>query len=159
MTKLEIRSRRCLTGTTRNNSGRTDVITGGTILVVEDLALIRERILLGLGFGGYRVIEASDGQEGVDLYKSERPDAVFMDMMMPVMDGIEALDAIRAHDPAAQVSMLTAHAQGVLVETAMEHGAVDYVLKPFTGERLLAAAKTMIERRGGSPRTAPRLLT
>ena len=68
--------------------------TGETILVVDDLSLMRERTRLGLVFAGYRVIEACDGREAVDVYMSQRPDAVFMDTTMPVMSGSEALTEI-----------------------------------------------------------------
>lgn len=124
----------------------TDTLTseGQTILVVDDLSLIRERTRWALLHAGYQVIEAGDGREAVDMYRSHRPAAVLMDMTMPVMSGIEALEEIRAFDPDAQVTMLTGHSESTLVYSAIGSGAVDYVVKPFTNARLLASVEKML---------------
>ncbi len=72
---------------------------------------------------GHEVIEAATGQAAIDAYVSERPDAVLMDITMPEMDGLEALDQIRTLDPSAKVAMLSAVGQKSVVLDAVRRGA------------------------------------
>jgi two-component system chemotaxis response regulator CheY len=94
---------------------------------------------------GHQVIEAAEGGDALDKYRSSRPDAVFMDLKMPDMNGIDALKRIREHDPAARVTLLTGDAQRQIVEDAKINGAIDFVLKPFTHQRLLDAVAKMLQ--------------
>jgi two-component system chemotaxis response regulator CheY len=93
---------------------------------------------------GHQVIEAEDGQMAVEVYLRERPDVVLMDITMPKMDGLEALSAIRAADPHARISMLTAMGQQNTVMDAIKRGAKDFVVKPFSPDRVLAAVNKLV---------------
>ena len=109
------------------------------ILVVDDAAFMRLRAAKLLADAGHTVCEAENGRLAVEVYVRERPDAVLMDITMPEMDGMEALDAIRQSDPAAKVVMLTAMGQQSIVMDAIKRGARDFIVKPFTPDRVLAA--------------------
>jgi len=114
------------------------------VLLVDDAAFMRMRCARLLQENGHEVIEASNGREAVEMYQSQHPDAVLMDITMPEMDGLEALRAIRAVDPQAQVAMLTAMGQQQIVMEAVKCGARDFVVKPFERERVLAAVAKLI---------------
>jgi CheY-like chemotaxis protein len=80
---------------------------------------------------GCRVVEAEDGAQALDLARAEPPDLIVMDVMMPVMSGLEALQILRADSrfAATPVVMLTAKADAATVSRAVEHHASDYLLK------------------------------
>lgn len=118
------------------------------VLVVDDLDLVRMLCRRYLEAAGYQVIEAANGAEAVKAYQEQRPDAVLMDMLMPEMDGLTALRLIRGADPAARVAMFTAEHDRSHVVSALQSGALDYVVKPFRKERLVEA----VERLLGQPR-------
>jgi len=80
--------------------------------------------------------EASDGQEGVELYQQLKPDLVFLDVVMPRMSGIEALKQIRAIDPEAKVIMLTSMSDIDSVTECRKAGAIAYILKPFEADKI-----------------------
>ena len=109
------------------------------ILIVDDAEFLRVRISKMLVSGGHEVIEADNGLNAVNTYKSAKPDAVLMDITMPEMDGLAALKEIRAADSNARVVMLTALGQESVVMEAIKSGAKDFVVKPFDPERVLAA--------------------
>lgn len=103
------------------------------ILVVEDEAPIRVNLLRFLRFEGHEVFEAEDGSAGLAMLRQIKPDLVFCDLMMPVMDGMGVLDGLRA-DPAlchTPFVFLTACAASEQVQIGVEHGANACVTKPF----------------------------
>jgi two-component system chemotaxis response regulator CheY len=114
------------------------------VLLVDDAAFMRMRCARLLREEGHEVIEAANGREALEMYQNERPDAVLMDITMPEMDGLEALKAIKAVDPHAQVAMLTAMGQQAIVIEAIKSGARDFVVKPFERERVLAAVAKLV---------------
>ena len=114
------------------------------VLLVDDAAFMRMRCARLLREEGHDVIEAANGREALEMYQSEKPDAVLMDITMPEMDGLEALRAIRAVDPHAQVAMLTAMGQQAIVIEAIKSGARDFVVKPFEKDRVLAAVAKLV---------------
>ena len=93
---------------------------------------------------GYEVLEAENGAQAVDLYRSVKPDVVLMDITMPEMDGLTALREIRTLDPKACVVMLTALGQESVVLEAIKSGARDFVVKPFERDRVLNAITKLI---------------
>ncbi len=93
---------------------------------------------------GHETVEAGDGREAVEAYKQAEPDAVLMDIMMPVLDGLGALREILAINPQARVAMVTAMAQQAIVMEAIKAGAWDFVVKPFDPERLKDALKKLL---------------
>lgn len=111
------------------------------VLVVDDALFMRNKAARLLSEQGFTVIEAANGAEAVEKYKQERPDVVLMDITMPVMDGIEALKAIKEFDAEAKVIMLTAISQRSMVLEAVKSGARDFIVKPYQPEKLLEAVK------------------
>ena len=109
------------------------------ILIVDDAEFLRVRISKMLVSNGHQVLEAENGAVAVSAYKTNKPDAVLMDVTMPEMDGLAALKAIRSSDPNARVVMLTALGQESVVLEAIKSGAKDFVVKPFEPARVLAA--------------------
>ncbi len=114
------------------------------ILVVDDAAFMRMRAVKLLTQNGHDCIEAENGVEAVDKYKSEKPDAVMLDITMPDMDGLEALKQIQKIDSGAKVTMVTAMGQQTIVMEAIKAGAKDFVVKPFDPNRVLAAVQKML---------------
>ena len=90
------------------------------------------------------VVSASNGAEGVEKYKKEKPDVVFMDIKMPLMDGFEALERIRAFDPKAKVVMCTALKEPEQEARAKTLGACGYITKPFGREEIRKALQTTV---------------
>jgi two-component system chemotaxis response regulator CheY len=109
------------------------------VLVVDDAAFQRLRVRRSLEADGHTVVEASSGHEAVDAYDRENPDAVFLDITMPGMNGLDALRRIRGDHPEARVVMLSAMAQQAIVMEAVRAGACDFIVKPADPERVLAA--------------------
>jgi two-component system chemotaxis response regulator CheY len=114
------------------------------ILVVDDAAFMRLRAAKVLEENGHEVTLAENGREAIVKYAEWRPDAVFMDITMPEMDGLTALKEIRKLDPSARVAMVTAMGQQAIVMEALKSGAKDFVLKPFQPDRMLAALQKML---------------
>jgi len=114
------------------------------ILVVDDAAFMRMRASKLLTDNGYEVIEAENGLDAVEKYKAERPDLVIMDITMPVMDGIEAVKAIKSYDPDAIIIMCSALGQQAMVINAVRAGAKDFIVKPFQPDRILATVKKFL---------------
>ncbi len=114
------------------------------VMVVDDAAFMRMKATKMLTEAGYVVTEAATGTEAVDSYKSLNPDCVLLDITMPDMDGLTALKHIREIDPEARVAMVTAMGQQSIVMEALKAGAMDFVVKPFTAERVVGAVQKMI---------------
>jgi two-component system, cell cycle response regulator DivK len=110
------------------------------ILIVEDNEMNRDMLSRRLERRGFEVVMAVDGGEGVAMARSEMPDLVLMDMSLPVMNGWEATQAIRADASTAHLPViaLTAHSMPGDREKAMEAGCNDYDTKPVDLPRLLA---------------------
>ena len=115
------------------------------IMLVDDAAFMRMTIKNTLTKAGYdNIVEAADGQLAVTTYDAERPDLVIMDITMPNMDGIQALQAIRTLDPNAKVVMCSAMGQETMVIEAIRLGAKDFIVKPFKGDRILQTVEKII---------------
>lgn len=115
-----------------------------TVLLVDDAAFMRMRAKKVLEDQGYQTIEAGDGQEAVKKYFVDKPDLVMMDITMPVMDGITAIQEIMKEDGGAKIIVCSALGQQSMVISAIKAGAKDYVLKPFQPDRVLEAVKKHI---------------
>jgi len=108
------------------------------ILIAEDERDIRDLIAFTLKFAGYEVVTANNGEEAVLFTKQELPDLVITDVRMPKMTGYEACRQIKA-DPATQhipVVFLSAKGQEAEVQTGLDSGADEYLLKPFAPDQL-----------------------
>jgi response regulator NasT len=119
-----------------------------TVLVAEDEALIRMDLVEMLGELGYRVVaEAADGQSAVDLARALRPGIVFLDIAMPIRDGLSAAEEI-AGEGIAPVVMVTAFSQREAVERARTAGVMGYLVKPFTKSDVTPAIELAVARWG-----------
>jgi len=120
------------------------------VLVVDDAAFMRMMIKNILAKNGYEVVEAADGEAAVELYKQHKPDLVTMDITMPVLDGVEAVKAIRKVDPNANIIMCSSMGQQALVIEAIQAGARDFIVKPFKQERIMQAIEKVMAARAGA---------
>ena len=113
--------------------------TSPKILIADDEPLLTELLEFRLSARGYQTIVARDGREALAMLADDKPQAVLLDMMMPVHDGLEVLRRMRASDEHAStpVIMLTARRGEADVIGALEQGADDYLVKPFLPEELL----------------------
>ncbi len=112
------------------------------VLVVDDSMIIRRNLKKMLGELGCNIVaEAANGQEAVELYAKHNPDAVTMDITMPIMTGIEALKEIRKNYSDAVIIMVTSHGQEELVMDAIKSGAKGYMLKPINIDKLTQVFK------------------
>jgi CheY-like chemotaxis protein len=111
-----------------------------TILVVEDTPDTRELIRLILEFKGYRVLEAENGLDGVETARRERPDAILMDMSLPMLDGCQATRLIRKEPALGAVPIIacTAYNRWEWRGKAILAGCTDFITKPIDSEGLLA---------------------
>ena len=113
------------------------------IITTDDAPIIRLMIKdILIECGGYEVVaECANGREAVEKYKELKPDLVTMDIIMPEMDGIQALEEILAFDPNAKVVMVTAIDQRESLMKAIRLGATDYIVKPFEADRVMSAVQ------------------
>ena len=110
----------------------------GRILIIDDTLFMRTLLKNILASGGHEIVgEAEDGDIGVAKYLELKPDIVTMDVVMPKMNGIEALKAIKNVDPHAKVIMCTAVGQEQMVKLAIKCGARGYIVKPFQAPKVL----------------------
>ena len=111
-----------------------------TILVVEDTPDTRELMRLMLELEGYRVLEAENGSIAVEIALRERPDAILMDMSLPVMDGCQATRYMRAQPELAGVPIIacTAHNRWEWRSKAILAGCTDFMTKPLDSDELVA---------------------
>ncbi|HIX90242.1 MAG TPA: response regulator transcription factor [Candidatus Agathobaculum pullicola] len=126
------------------------------ILIVEDEANIRELLRLYLEREGYAVIEAANGVEGIKMWKSEKPDMLLLDVMMPVMDGWAVCKEIRAESD-VPIIMLTAKGETADRVSGLEMGADDYIVKPLEMPEVIARVRAVFRRM--APDDAPEKLT
>ncbi len=102
------------------------------LLIVDDALIMRMKIRDIAKSAGWQVVaEAADGEEAVRLFQEFRPDLVTLDMVMPGMDGLGALKAIRQLQPDANIVMVSAVNQKDKLRECIENGAIDFVVKPF----------------------------
>jgi two-component system, chemotaxis family, chemotaxis protein CheY len=116
-----------------------------TVLVVDDtefMVKMLEEIFTG---AGYRVCTARSGEEAARIYEEELPDLVTLDIVMPGMDGIATLARLREIDPACRVVMVSAVGLEAKISEALRGGARNYVLKPFDRDKVLEAARKVLD--------------
>jgi CheY-like chemotaxis protein len=116
-------------------------------LLVEDNEMNRDMLSRRLIRNGYEVVLATDGQQGLDMALSERPDLILMDMSLPIMDGWEATRRIKSNDATRPIPIiaLTAHAMAGDREKALEVGCDDYDTKPVEISRLVGKIAALLK--------------
>lgn len=120
--------------------------TDALILIVEDDPVMLRGLKDNFEFSGYRVKTAQDGERGLELALSAKPDLLILDIMMPKMNGYEVLQVLRERGHLMPVIMLTAKGQESDVVMGLKLGADDYVTKPFSIRELLARAEAILRR-------------
>jgi two-component system response regulator AtoC len=120
------------------------MLDGASLLVVDDEAIMREILHSLLERQGCRIRLASSGQAGVDLARAGTFDAVLLDVMMPGMDGLEALDEITQLDEAPPVIMITAFGTSRNTREAFKRGAFDFIEKPFKNDDVLLVVRNAV---------------
>jgi two-component system chemotaxis response regulator CheY len=121
-----------------------------TILIVDDALFMRQLIRQALEPVGYTIVgEAENGRLGVEAFRELRPDLVTMDIVMPELDGLGALEQIKAIDAGAQVVMITAVDQREAMLRAMKLGVADFIVKPFDEDRIVSAVEKAVSRHAG----------
>ena len=115
-------------------------------LVVEDDGNIAELLRLYLEKDGFEVSRAADGGEGLEMFRSFKPDIILLDIMLPVIDGWGVLREVRRNDRRVPVIMLTAKGETPDKVNGLELGADDYVTKPFEVKELLARIHAVMRR-------------
>jgi len=117
------------------------------ILIIEDDPSILRGLQLNLGMEGYVVRSAADGATGLAMARSENPDLVVVDVMLPKLGGLEVVREIRAQDPDLPVLILSAKGQETDKVAGLQLGADDYMVKPFGLKELLARIDALLRRR------------
>ena len=118
------------------------------ILIVDDQIEVRELVEVTMRAGDYQILQAKSGEEAIEIVKSEKPDLIIMDVMMPGgMDGLEATRILK-NDPETKnckIIMLTAKGQQTDRERGMEAGADDFFTKPFSPLELIKKVEEYLE--------------
>lgn len=120
------------------------------ILVVEDDGAVRRAVERALTFEGYEVVTAHDGSEALAIVLNDTVDAIVLDVMMPIIDGLEACRRIRARGDTTPILILTARTEINDRVAGLDAGADDYLMKPFALEELLARLRALLRRSMGS---------
>ncbi|MGE7774840.1 response regulator [Chitinophaga caseinilytica] len=117
------------------------------ILIAEDDNLIRKTIEIKLAKDGYEIISCSEGNQALESIRSEKPDIVLTDIMLPSVSGLEIVSAIKQEGNPIKVIVLSTMGQENIVEEAFRLGADDYMTKPFSLTELSIRVKKLIQSR------------
>lgn len=119
------------------------------VLLCDDSILMRRKLKesIELCYDNLVIVEAKDGQMAVDMYNEHKPDLVFMDIVMPVKDGIEAVKEIKLIDPQAKVVMASSTGTQANLRKAIEAGAYEFVQKPWEQATIENIVKKLLSER------------
>ena len=134
---------------TLTNSGISPMGKPYRVMIVDDSTFIIKQLSRILTSGGYEIAaEALNGKEAVEKYKELQGniDLITMDITMPEMNGIEAVDAIRKINPEAKIVMVSALGHEALVKQAILRGAKHFIVKPFQREQVLKILKSVLSK-------------
>ena len=121
---------------------------GKSVLIVDDAIFMRTMLKDIMNKNGFLVAgEAQNGQEAVEKFKDLKPDAVLLDINMPVMNGIDALKQIMEYDNTAICIICTDVKQHEMVREAIKYGAREFITKPFTAEKVVNALNNQMAQR------------
>jgi DNA-binding response OmpR family regulator len=125
-----------------------------TILLVDDEETIQKLLTFPLERAGHRVVQARDGDEALERFRSEDVDLVVLDLMLPKMDGLEVCRRMRAEASAVPIIMLTARGDEVDKVLGLELGADDYITKPFSIREFMSRVRALLRRAQLPPASA-----
>jgi two-component system chemotaxis response regulator CheY len=116
------------------------------VLIVDDAIFARASIRKVLETSEYdfEYLEATSGEEAIELYKTNRPELVIMDITMPGMNGIEAVHQIHEFDEEAKIIMCSSMGAQDKIVRSIDMGAVDFIVKPYKPDKLLAVVKKVL---------------
>ncbi|HUI31922.1 MAG TPA: response regulator [Candidatus Acidoferrales bacterium] len=119
-----------------------------TILVVEDNEEIAALLKFKLTHSGYQVVQAENGKAGLEVAKRSRPDLIILDVMMPIMNGLEMMKALKSDEAlkAIPVIILTALSNESEIVEGLDLGADDYITKPFRVQEFAARVGAVLAR-------------
>lgn len=115
------------------------------VMVVDDSEFMRRVLKNILEQGGHRVLEAKNAQEALELFKREGADVITMDIVMPETDGIETVKRLKEADEGVKIIMVSALGHQKTVMRALEAGALDFIMKPFTADDVLESIKAVLQ--------------
>jgi DNA-binding response OmpR family regulator len=130
-------------------------MSGERILIIEDDPSILRGLDLNLSMEGYKLRTATDGEEGLRIARTERPDLLIVDVMLPRLGGLELIRELRKEDPDMPILILSAKGQEADKVAGLALGADDYVVKPFGLKELLARISAALRRRRANGATGP----
>lgn len=111
------------------------------ILVTDDSSFMRSMLRKILEKMGHTVVEAENGDDALAKYRKKRPDLVILDVIMPGMDGLACLKALRAEDPTVNAIMCSSMGQQLIVVDAIKSGAKDFIVKPFNAALVMDSVR------------------
>ena len=117
------------------------------ILVIDDDAAIRDSLRMILEYERYDFTGAASGQDGLSLVARDRPDLVMLDIKMPGMDGMEVLRKLHAQDETLPVVMISGHGTTSTAVEAIRSGAIDFLDKPLSSERVIVTIQNALKQR------------
>lgn len=117
------------------------------VLLVDDAAFIRMSLKKILNESEYEFecVEAGNGEDAIRMYKTTSPDLVIMDITMPEMDGIAAVQKIVEYDPKAKIIMCSSMGYQAKVVDAVTAGALDFIVKPYNAEKVIKSIKKVLK--------------
>jgi len=114
------------------------------VLIVEDSLMIRDLLQKALEKCGCTVCAAAkNGKEGIEMFNEHRPDVIFMDLNMPIMDGTDAIKSIKEINPEAAIIVMSAMGDDDTIAQVKNLGATSFIKKPFTLHDIVAALASM----------------
>jgi two-component system, chemotaxis family, chemotaxis protein CheY len=117
------------------------------ILICDDSILVRKRLKESLSLcGSFDILEATNGEQAVDIYKEKNPDLVFMDIVMPIKDGIQAVLEIKGFDKNAKVVMASSSGTKENLKNAIKAGAFEFIQKPWEQEQITKIVNNFIKK-------------
>lgn len=114
--------------------------TTDKILLIDDDPMVRQNVAAYLEDGGFEIVEATNGEEGINIFKKEKPDLVLVDLQMPGMPGDLVLDSLTLESPQTPTVVMSEEKHMSEIIDALKHGATDYVMKPITDMTVLEHA-------------------
>jgi len=125
-------------------------LQGKKVLVAEDEPDIRGLIVFSLEFAGYRVVQASNGEDAIDKAEREQPDLILLDVRMPKLTGYEACERLKAKETTRHIPVvfLSALSQESEIKFGLGLGGEEYIIKPFAPDELYRRVTVILERLG-----------